>query len=213
MAGAGSPLLGDLGLPAHVAHPLATNAISSARVKNDLRLIDELTKEIHQLDRELVAFFKADPRMPRLRAIHGIGFFTAAVIIAEVWDVDRFRRPDQLCSWAGLTPKERSSAGHIRRSHITKQGSRVLRWALVEAATVAPRDPGHRRYFMQVLHNERRRTKIARLALARRLLTLCYYALRDEGGCRAYPVGQRTRRLPVTGALGAVLASTDGRVI
>ncbi|TME26182.1 MAG: IS110 family transposase [Chloroflexi bacterium] len=298
-------LLGDLGLPAHMAHPLATKAISSARVKNDavdaktlahllrtnllpeawigppecrearrlvrtraalvrfrsrlkcqvlavladhgvqlpelrdmfgkdgrrfleatavptqsqlcinadLRLIDELTKEIHQLDRELVAFFKADPRMPRLRAIHGIGFFTAAVIIAEVWDVDRFRRPDQLCSWAGLTPKERSSAGHIRRSHITKQGSRVLRWALVEAATVAPRDPGHRRYFMQVLHNERRRTKIARLALARRLLTLCYYALRDEGGCRAYPVGQRTRRLPVTGALGAVLASTDGRVI
>jgi hypothetical protein len=29
------------------------------------------------------------------------------------------------------------------------------------------------------------------VALARRLLTLCYYALRDHGGCRAYPVKAR----------------------
>ncbi len=34
----------------------------------------------------------------------------------------------------------------------------------------------------------RRGNKIAKVALARRLLTLCFYALRDEGGCRAYPV-------------------------
>jgi len=34
----------------------------------------------------------------------------------------------------------------------------------------------------------RRGRKIARVALARRVLTLCYYALRDEGGCRAFPL-------------------------
>jgi hypothetical protein len=34
----------------------------------------------------------------------------------------------------------------------------------------------------------RRGGKIAKVALARRLLTLCYYALRDEDGCRAFPV-------------------------
>jgi hypothetical protein len=34
----------------------------------------------------------------------------------------------------------------------------------------------------------RRGAKIAKVALARRLLTLCYYALRDEDGCRAFPV-------------------------
>jgi transposase len=272
-------LLADLGLPAHMAHPLATKAISSARVKNDsvdaktlahllrtnllpegwigppacrearrlvrtrvslvrfrsrlkcqvhailaehgvllpaltdlfgqqgrqfldgltlpevsracvqadLRLIDLVTSEVRDADRKLIALFRRDPRIERLRRIPGIGFFTAATVVAEVWEVGRFRGPDFLCSWAGLTPREYSSAGHTRRGHITKQGSRVLRWALVEAATVAPRDPGHRIFFTRVLHSDRRRTKIARLALARRLLTLCYYALRDEGGCQAYP--------------------------
>jgi len=154
----------------------------------NLRVIDLLTTEVRELDRELVSFFKTDPRIRRLQAIPGIGFYTAAVVLAEVWDVQRFPRPELLCSWAGLTPTERSSAGHIRRGHISKQGSRLLRWALVEVATAAPRHEAHRRYFLKVLHNDRRRAKIARLALARRLLTLCYYALRDEGGCRAYPV-------------------------
>jgi transposase len=157
-------------------------------VTANLRVIDLLTTEVRQLDRELVSFFKTDPRIRRLRAIPGIGFYTAAVVLAEVWDVHRFPRPELLCSWAGLTPTERSSAGHVRRGHISKQGSRLLRWALVEVATAAPRHEAHRRYFLKVLHNDRRRAKIARLALARRLLTLCYYALRDEGGCRAYPV-------------------------
>jgi len=157
-------------------------------VTANLRVIDLLATEVRQLDRELVTCFKADPRIRRLRAIPGIGFYTAAVVLAEVWDVQRSPRPERPCSWAGLTPTERSSAGHVRRGHISKQGSRLLRWALVEVATAAPRHAAHRRYFLKVLHNDRRRAKIARLALARRLLTLCYYALRDEGGCRTYPV-------------------------
>jgi transposase len=169
---------------------LAEHGVQLPEVADPLerRGVDLLTTEVRQLDRELVTFFKTDPRIRRLRAIPGIGFYTAAVVRAEVWDVHRFPRPERLCSWAGLTPTERSSAGHIRRGHISKQGSRLLRWALVEVVTAAPRHEAHRRYFMKVLLNDRRRAKIARLALARRLLTLCYYALRDEGGCRAYPV-------------------------
>lgn len=66
-----------------------------------------------------------------------------------------------------------------------KQGSRWLRWTLVEAATSAVRDPELGRFAKQIA--QRRGPKIARVALARRLLTLSYYALRDDGGCRAYP--------------------------
>jgi len=66
-----------------------------------------------------------------------------------------------------------------------KQGSRWLRWTLVEAATSAVRDPELGRFAKQIA--QRRGPKIARVALARRLLTLSYYALRDERGCRAYP--------------------------
>jgi hypothetical protein len=74
---------------------------------------------------------------------------------------------ERLCSWAGLTPGERTSDAHTRRGHITKQGSRWLRWVLVEAATTAVRDPRLGRFTAQIA--QRRGPKIARVALARRL--------------------------------------------
>ena len=111
------------------------------------------------------------------------------MVVAQVWDVSRFRSADQLSSWAGRTPKERSSAEHPRRGHISKQGSRFLRWILVEsAAQHAMRDPQLRAFFNRVCRRSSDRHKIAHVAVAHRLLTLCFYALRDEGGCRAYPV-------------------------
>ena len=144
--------------------------------------------EIQGLDRQLVTLFRDDPRVQRLRAIPGIGFFTAAALVAEIWDVHRFSSADRLCSWAGLTPVERSSAGHIHRGHISKAGSRLVRWTMVEAAARAPRHAPHRQFFVRIMHDDLGRRHIARIALARRLLTLSYYALRDEGGCRAFPV-------------------------
>lgn len=119
-------------------------------------------------------------------AIPGVGFITAVVVVTEVWDITRFASPDRLRSWAGLTRSEHSSAEHTRRGHISKQGSRWLRWVLVEAAARPQTDPSLRAFVDRIA--SRRGTKIARVALARRLLTLCFYALRDEGGCRAFPL-------------------------
>src|SRR5207244_12797232 len=89
-------------------------------------------------------------------------------------------------SRSSLTPPERSSADHTRRGHISKQGSRWLRWVMVEAAVRALGNPQLGVFYTSI--EKRRGSKIARVALARRLLTLAYYALRDEGGCRAFPV-------------------------
>ena len=58
---------------------------------------------------------------------------------------------------------------------------------------------------------DRRGTKIARVALARRILTLAFYALRDERGCREYPALPRPSRRPVTARSQSVMASPDGR--
>ena len=127
-----------------------------------------------------------DPRVERLMPIPGIGITVAATVVAEVWDVSRFNTSDQLCSWAGLTPSEHSSADHVRRGHISKQGSRWVRWVMVEAATHALRDPELRQLFLRVA--KRRGVKIARVAVARRLLTLAFHALRSETGCRSYPL-------------------------
>jgi transposase len=68
-------------------------------------------------------------------------------------------------------PGERTSDIQTRRGHITKQGSRWLRWMLVEAATSAVRDPRLGRFTSHIAR--RRGPKIARVAPARRLLTLC----------------------------------------
>ena len=120
--------------------------------------------------------------------IPGIGLFSAATVVGEIWDVRRFSLPRQLASWAGLTPKEHSSGEHHHLGHISKQGSRWMHWVLVEAATVhAMKDIGLRELFNRVRRGKQERAQLAHVAVAHRLLTLCFYALRDEGGCRAFP--------------------------
>ena len=52
----------------------------------------------------------------------------AAVIVAEIGDIRRFPGPGQLRSWAGLTPRHYESDLKVIRGHVTKQGSRMLRW-------------------------------------------------------------------------------------
>lgn len=172
----GRRLLAELRLPELAQHRLEAN----------LRLIDAVGTEIARAEAEISERFAGDTRIARLRAIPGIGPLIAATIVAEVWDVARFSGPDALCSWAGLTPRERSSAEHTRRGHISKQGSRWLRWICVEAATRAVRDEQLGRFAVRIAR--RRGVKIARVALARRLLTLAFYALRDPQGCAAYPL-------------------------
>lgn len=126
----GRALLADLRLPELVQRRLEAN----------LRLIDAVGGEITRAEAEIAERFAGDSRVARLRAILGIGLLIAATIVAEVWDVSRFASAERLTSWAGLTPRERSSAEHTRRGHISKQGSRWLRWICVEAATRAVRD-------------------------------------------------------------------------
>ena len=177
---AGRRLLAGLRLP----------VVSQQRLEACLRLIDQLSEEVAVADQQLKALLGQDARVARLLPIPGIGITIAATIVAEVWDVSRFETPDQLCSWAGLTPSERTSADNVRRGHISKQGSRWLRWVMVEAAIHALRDPQLREFFGRIAR--RRGNKIARVAVARRLLTLAYYALRSETGCRSYPLPSST---------------------
>ena len=187
---------------------LTLRPLSAGRLAASLRLIDDLGREIAAADREIHELYRGDERIRRLVPIPGIGFLAAATIVAEIGDVSRFQSPEQLTSWAGLTPTERSSADHTRRGHITKQGSRWLRWIMVEAAARAGAAPGLRAFADPIA--ARRGNRIARVALARRLLTLAFYALRDPAGCRAYPPLRRSTR-PVQARSANVMASTDGR--
>lgn len=112
-----------------------------------------------------------------IQRLHGVGPVFASVFVAELGDVTRFRDAAAVCSWAGLTPRHRESDSVVHRGAITKQGSRLVRWAAVEAAQKLPA--------LSKLAVDRDRIavrrgrNIAKVAVARRLLTLVYYGLRD----------------------------------
>ncbi len=84
---------------------------------------------------------KGHPGHEAIQALRGVGPVLGAVFIAEIGDVTRFDNPRRLCSWAGLTSRSREFDTHTHRGHITKQRSRLLRWAAVEAVFGAVRDP------------------------------------------------------------------------
>jgi transposase len=115
-----------------------------------------------------------------IQQLPGIGPVLAAVITAEIGDVTRFQNAGQLCSWAGLTPRHRESDTKVARGHVTKQGSRLLRWAVIEAIQRVPRDSVIGGVKDAIVARRGKEAKnIARVAAARRLLTLVYYGMRD----------------------------------
>ncbi len=127
---AGLAWLDQLGLP----QPYA------GKVTSLQQLTAELTAEITMLGEVIADLLAGDRGAQVIQQLPGIGPVLAAVITAEIGDVTRFRTAAQLCSWAGLTPRHRESDIKVTRGHVTRQGSRLLRWALIEAIQRAPAD-------------------------------------------------------------------------
>ena len=156
------------------------------RLDSLLALICDFDREIEATTREIDQRAKRDERVDVLCQIRGVGPYTAMLVIAEIGDITRFAKARKLCAWAGLTPTVRSSDGKARLGHITRQGSRPLRWALVEAAQHSVRGGGPLREDFERI-TKRRGKKIAKVAVARKILTLYYYGLRDgEIRCLAH---------------------------
>ena len=109
----------------------------------------------------------------------GVGKVLGAVFFAEIGDISRFDSAKKLCSWAGLTPRHRESDAVVHRGGITKQGSPIVRWAAIEAVGNY-RAKGNEQLRADYRRIAERRGKYkARVAVARKLLTLVFYALRD----------------------------------
>jgi transposase len=162
----GSRLLGELALAAPF----------HARVLSLLRLIEAFSFEIDLWAKSTAAQLTGHPGYLAIQAIPGVGPVLAAVFVAEIGQVGRFARPQQLCSWAGMTPRHRESDTKVHRGRITKQGNQLVRWAAVEAVQ---RVQGGAIGATRARLTERRGANIAKVAAARKLLTLVYYGLRD----------------------------------
>jgi transposase len=139
-----------------------------------------LAAEIALLDTAIASLLEHHPGHRAVRALPGIGPVLAAVIVAEIGDITRFPHPAELCSWAGLTPRHRESDTKVSRGHITKQGSRNLRWALIEAIQHVPAGHPLRQGRDHIIARRGKEAKnIAKVAMARQLLTWVFYAMRD----------------------------------
>jgi transposase len=147
------------------------------RVESLRDLIEVYDREVAMLEREIHRELDGHVGYHAIQALDGVGPTMAAIFVAEIGDVSRFASADKLSCWAGLTPRHRESDVKVSRGSITKMGSTLVRWAAIEAVARyrggAPIIESYRRIA------ERRGRRIARVAAARKLLTLVYYGLRD----------------------------------
>ena len=173
------PPVNDLWGPGGTAYLNSLELADAYHIKvESLRdLVEHADREIETLERVIHRRLVDDPGYQAIQAIHGVGRVLAAVFVAEIGDVSRFPNPGSLCSWAGLTPRHRESDTKVRRGPITKQGSRLVRWAAVEAISRNHGGDKIKADYRRIA--ERRGRNIGRVAAARKVLRLVYYGLRD----------------------------------
>jgi hypothetical protein len=107
----------------------------------------------------------------------GIAAYSALLILSEIGDIRRFPSARHLCSYAGLVPAVYASGGTTRRGGLTKQGSKWLRWILVELSIHAINGaPQFRSLYHRVAKRHGRNT--GRVAVARAMLKTIYAMLR-----------------------------------
>ena len=89
--------------------------------------LDHLTPAIEAIEDRIKSVAKADPTLRRLCTVPGVGFLTAHAVVAAIGDGRQFKRGRDFAAWAGLTPRENSSAGKRRTHGLSRQGERRLR--------------------------------------------------------------------------------------
>jgi transposase len=144
-----------------------------------LQLIESLNQRLVETMLWCKQQAKADARITRLRTHPGIGLLTSLCLVHTLWPVSRFRNQRKVTAYAGFDPLERSSAERKRFLGISKAGSRVLRYLVVEAAHTAVKKDDDLKRFYQRLAERRGRPK-AKAAAARKLLIRAFIMLRDE---------------------------------
>jgi transposase len=152
---------------------------ATRRRRDLLELLDRLTPTIAELSQAIEQEVEKCPAAERLRTHPGVGSVTALAFVLIIGEVNRFRCGKQVASYLGLVPLEESSGNRRRLGHITKQGSSMMRFLLVEAAQVTVRSlPEWRGKYLHLAL--RRGRKIAKVAMARRLAVHLFWMMRKE---------------------------------
>jgi transposase len=155
---------------------LELTAMDRWEVDDHLLRLDVLKEQIAKLDREIRQRGRDSAVAQALETIPGIGPFIALLLVAEIGDIQRFPSAKHLASYTGLVPSLYASGEHRWGGAITKQGSTLLRWALVQAAHQAARSARFSAYYQR--QRERLGAAKAIVALARKLAVISFYRWR-----------------------------------
>lgn len=145
-----------------------------------LRQIDELDKEIEQLEAQIIRCGKTLAGVKRLLQLHGLSLLSAISLLAEIGDIQLFETSKQLAAYSGLATSVRQSNETTRQGHITKQGRKRLRTVAIRAVlSMVNRTNTPLMSFYQKKKREKGSGK-AICATARKLLTIVFVMLKKE---------------------------------
>ncbi len=173
----GSRLFTGKGLQQLEALPLE-GADHSQRLRS-LGLLEALEQQVAGVEGELARRASRDPRVERLRTHPGVGLLTALAFVHTIEPARRFQTVRQVAAYCGLDPMEDSSGERVRFGKISKQGSRLLRFLLIEATqSVVRYDDQLRRFYFRLA--QRKNSAVALTAVARKLAVRLFVLLRDQ---------------------------------
>ena len=158
-----------------------------------------LNQQVGKLDEAVQHAAEENPQTKLLMTQPGVGPNTALAFVLTIGDVNRFPRGKQVASYLGLIPCEESSGGRQKLGAISKQGNRLVRSLLVEAAQIAVRfDPGFRKQYLHRCHQKPK--GVAKVAAARKLAVRLYWMLRTQVGYPEMVRIESSPRVPLVGA-------------
>lgn len=152
------------------------------QVGHCLRVVKQLDEEIESITDEVRAYaLQTYPREYRiLTTVPGIGDIAAITLFAEIGNFREFLSGDTLASWVGIVPKVYQSANHIVKRSITKRGSRLARWILIQAAHAAAKA---RKNVLRDWYEAKKAvigTGKAIVALARKMATIIWHLIVND---------------------------------
>ena len=152
---------------------LSLSPISQQQREELVSLADELTRRVGTVEQWLKEQAKQDVRVQRLQTHPGVGLLTSLCLVHTLGDVSRFSSLRKVTAYAGFDPMEDSSAERKAYGGISKAGSKLLRYLLVEAAQTAAKDDEQLKQFYRRLLPRRGKAR-AKVAVARKLLIRCF---------------------------------------
>lgn len=144
-----------------------------------LEIMGDLDKQIARSDGMVKRLYADDPVAQLIDTLPGFSEYGSLLVSNEIDGVDRFGSAKQLVSYAGLVPSTYSSGGRTYHGSLTKQGSKWLRWICIQAVSPAVRSNAQISAYYERI-KRRKGTKAARVATARRLLTIAYHCLKEN---------------------------------